>query len=266
MQALGFVSPWLNEIFVRGVITLALQVVIIGLMWRKKLAGRFPFFFSYVLYQIGEGIFRWIVEQSKGTGSWAYYYTYWSTEAVDIVLLSCALWESSWHVFRCFRKLQWFRRFLITCIGGILAYSVISALVDRPLGVGPGLSIITRLDLIATFVPTGLAILFFGFVLRYEAWRWFTRETSIIMGLGITSAVGILTMAARSYFGKKVFAMTVSIGPWAYVAAELVWIREFLQPEPPPVMTQEEYKLVRPLMEEISKALDRYSEALKKVR
>jgi hypothetical protein len=266
MQALGVVSPWLSEIFVRGVITLVLQVVIIVLMLRRKLARRFPLFFSYILYQVAEGLFRWIVEARLGNASTVYFYAYWYSEVAEIILLFLALGESSWHVFRCFRRMQWFRRWLLISIVGIVSYGVISLWIDPPRKMSPMLAMITRVDLIATFVPTGVAILFSWFVLRYEAWQWFTRETWIIIGLAVVSGSQIVMMGLRAYFGRQVFVATAGIAAWGYVAAELAWIREFLRPDPPPVMTEEEWRLARPLMEEISKGLDQYLEVLKRVR
>jgi hypothetical protein len=264
MQAFAFVSPWLNQVVVRGVITLGLQVWIVILMLQKKLVKRFPLFFFYIFYQIAEGIFRWIFEQKYGVGSRAYYYAYWDTEVGELLLLFLALGESSWHMFRAFRRLRWFWRLLILSLAVTLAYGVFSAWVNPPRRVSPAMAIIIRLDFIATFIPMGVALLYFGLVFRFRSWQWFGRESGIIVGLAVNSLAGLVMIGLRSYFGKAAFGVTSWIGPWGYILAEIIWIKEFLEPDPPE-LSKEDLAILRPVMEQVSQALDRYSGAAKGV-
>jgi hypothetical protein len=261
-QAFVVVSPLVNQILVRGLITLLLQAWVVVLMWKKKLVGRFPVFFSYVVYQMVEGIFRWIIEGSRGTGSWLYYYVYWATEILEIVLLFCALGESVWHVFRSLRKLRWFWRAVTGCLALTLAYAVWSGWQEPPKGVGRQMSIIIQVDLIATYVPIGVGLLFFIVIFRYNIGQY-PREAAIIAGLAMTSGAGIITMGLRSYFGPKSFIMTAWIAPWGYILAELIWIREFLRSEPPKELL--DMAVVRPAMEKANEALGRYQDTLKDI-
>src|SRR5205809_963834 len=123
MQAFAVVSSLVDPVAARSIITLALQVWIIVLMVRKKISGRVPIFFAYILYQIAEGLFRWAIESTRGTGSSQYYHAYWDTEVLEILLLFFALGESVWHVFRWFRKLRWFWGAVSSCLVVTLGYA-----------------------------------------------------------------------------------------------------------------------------------------------
>lgn len=265
MQASALVSPSIDPILVQGIITLGLQVWIVVVMWRKRLTRRFPLFFLYVLYQIGEGVFRWAFEQRYGNASRGYYLAYWASEVGEILFLFLALGESSWHMFRSYRKLWWFWRLLVSSIIATLGYGTFSAWVNPPRGLSSAVAVIIRLDFIVTFIPMGIALLYFGLVFRFRSWQWFARESSIIVGLAINSLGGLLVVGLRSYFGKGAFGLTTWIAPWSYILAEVVWISEFLKPELPQP-SKDDLALLRPVMEQVSQALDRYSETLKGVR
>jgi len=263
MQATAFVSPWLNQILVRGIITVGLQVWIVIVMWRKQLARRFPLFLLYMLYQIAEGIFRWVFEQRYGTGSGAYFQAYWDTEAGELLLEFLALGESSWHIFSAYRKLRPFWGLLMCTVGIAVAYGVFAAWRDIP-GKITFARLMMRADVLETFIYTGVALIFFGLIFRLHLFQWYSRESSIILGLGVTSAAGVVMLGLTSYFGKSIQTATYWVSPWGYILAEVIWIREFLRPDPPKP-SNEELAMLRPILEEANQALDRYSEALKEI-
>src|SRR5215467_11090733 len=210
MQACASVSPWVNQVIVRGVITLGLQVWIAIVMWRKELARRLPLFFLYILYQVAEGIFRWMFEQSYGTRSHAYFQAYWDSEAGEILLQFLALGESSWHIFAAYRRLRSFWRLLAVIVVVAVGFGVFAAWRDLP-GKITFARLMMRSDVVQNCIYLGVAVLFFGIIFRYRfLWQWFSREISIIFGLGITTVAGLAMLAITSYFGKTLTVMAAT--------------------------------------------------------
>jgi hypothetical protein len=147
-------------------------------------------------------------------------------------------------------------------VGG--GYGVFAAWRDIP-GKITFARLMMRSDVIQNSIYAGVAIVFFGLIFLFRLWQWYSRESSIILGLGITGAAGLVMLGVRAVFGKEISSAMSWISPWGYVLAEIFWIRGFLRPEPPKP-SQEELALLRPVLEEVNQALDRYSETLEEIR
>jgi hypothetical protein len=204
-----------------------LTVGILALLAQKKLFPRFPFFSTYIAYMVAAGMLKALF-----LSNWhVYFYVYWLTEPVEIVLSVLAVHESFHRVFEDFYRLRWFPRLFPATIGTALLYSIWKAYVHPPLHVGLRGSIIIALAIAAQYTILGISILFFMMV-RFIHVRWRLYEFRIVLGFGIASLIYAFSGVLRSESGTIFDFLSKYLPGMGYVLAVCIWLSAMLSTEP----------------------------------
>ena len=203
-------------------LSLPLLVLLVGVMvWRKHYKN-FPFFFFYVLTTCLIGAIRFIAY--KGFSTKTYFYVYWGSEFVTVVVAFSALYETFLRrIFPGFYKVR-FYRYLFPGAAFLIAALAFLTAINAP-------------DKRAAFFITSRildflrsAIIGFFVVLILFMGRLFTgQEFSIASGFGIQAAISLVNAAIRTLNRYKPTALD-RFEPIAFDLACLIWLWSFSRP------------------------------------
>ena len=210
MQWLGSLLPWLS---------VALQIWILAAVWRRKLFGSFPFFTGYIAFVTLRAIIGALLLSQQEF----YFYFYWITAPIEVLLTLLAAHESFMKVFGNFYLLWWFRFLFPSAIISALAYSGCNAYMHPPVNTNPtGMAIISA-QMASQYVILGISVLFFSLV-KFLNIRWRVYEYRFVLGFGISALGMAFAGALRSEFGARFSFLNEMLPPVAYVIALSVWL------------------------------------------
>lgn len=214
---------------------IALDVLIIFWLIRRKLRRRFFWFLVYIVYELIESVLRLSVSGNRIL----YSKIYWWTEVGDVTFTVLAFRESFLNVFRKYTRLRWFVAVIWSLIGAALLYALFKALIVPPLQANRRGAIIISLEVAINFALGVVATLYFALIslLKIKGRRW---ESGIISGFTIYVALAISGFVIRSIFGMRFPIINAWIFAIGYILAELTWALHLSRPEPTvPVPTRE---------------------------
>jgi hypothetical protein len=219
-MTLGSISygVWLTGI---GLQVLLAIVLLINRAWRK-----YPFFCAYSLFNLFEAAATYAVFGNK----LLYFYTYWSCEAVGIVLGLGVVREIFTNVFSphlALRKLTTiiFRSAIVGLI--MLAVVVIYLQSGNARGIVKGVLLAAEA---ARIVEVGL-IMFLFLASGAFGLHWRQNVFGMALGLGMFAAVELITVTMIGYVSpliRQSFALAHSI---SFATSHLIWLGYFLAPE-----------------------------------
>jgi len=208
-------------------ISVVLEILLVGLLLRRRAHRLFPIFFTFTALEALALTARLLVI----TRYHAYFYIYWSTEAVLLPLSLAALHEVFHWMFEGFYRLWWFRLFYYGTIAAVLAVGIRNAFVSPPFQAHPLITLILDVTIAVNFVRMGLVSLFI--VLHRLLMMDFRRYAyGIVVGFGISSAGPLLVYLAFSVFGTKLETLTRIVPAVAYILGVAIWVASFIRPEP----------------------------------
>jgi hypothetical protein len=229
---------WPLILMTKGELTLtcvgvALQLCVIVLLLSRRLYWDFWFFFFYLLF----AAFSTIVNLAVRNNPLYYFYSYWISEALGILLTFLAIQEAFRSVFRNFYNLRWFKLSFPT-IGILIAIiALLRAVFFRPSNHSPLAVAIISLEIAVGFLQFGIFCLFIGLV-RFFHMRWRQHAFGIVLGFGISAAGSLVTFLLRSEFGTILNRLVRTAIPVTYIIGVAVWVVTFLRAEPPPEATK----------------------------
>ena len=208
----------------------ALQVVLVVVMQRAKLARQFPFFFAYTLFEIVSNIV--LFSLYRGLYGKAYFYTFWLCRALGILMGFAVLREVFAFALRPYTGLRdlgmmMFRwaAFLLILISGIMAGS----------GASSQLASITKtlvnLELSMGIMQCGL-LMFMFLCASSLGLSWSTPAFGIALGFGISAASELTVSSLKAHLGTPWDVSLNLIGSCAFDVAVLLWLAYMLMPEP----------------------------------
>jgi hypothetical protein len=201
----------------------ALMLVVVGVMYWRKLHKTFPAFFAYVVAQIA--IFA-VVFPLKTWGDYSvYFYTFWATNALSVVLGFKVIHEIFLDVFRPYHTLRDLGTVLFRWAG--LVMLMVAAVVAASTAGGaedPFVNGILTLQRSVRVVQVGL-VLFLLVFSRYLGITWKQKSFGIALGFGGFAGVE-LTLIAWNWWGANVHhqALATLVNLVAYDSAILVWV------------------------------------------
>lgn len=210
----------LNKIVL--VVTFAAQLVILFLLFKRRLQRRCFWFLSYIIYELLESALRFVV---PATNKPLYWTVYWWTEIGDVSLAVLAFRESFLNVFRRYTRLRWFVSVVWGCIGLALLYALFRSLVFPPVGATRRGTIIIDLEVGINFVLITMSILYFALV-GFLKVRGHQFESGIISGFAIYISVAICSFLVISILGSKFILLNKWLIPMGYILAEATWALE----------------------------------------
>lgn len=206
-----------------------LYILLVWILWSRRIYKSFPVFFAFTIYGLFATSAR-LLAALKG-GYFYYFYVYWFTEPLFLLLGIAALHESFRSVFEGFYLLKWFRWFYFGSIAAVLVAPIINSIFNRPVQVHPLFAVV--LDF-ATPINCIQAAIFGLFYLCVKLLNVSFRRYpfAIVLGFGISAIGTLIPFVARSEFGKKLETFVVYAPSVAYYITLAVWFSAFLKREP----------------------------------
>jgi hypothetical protein len=200
-----------------------LQAIVAGVMYRRKLQKIFPAFFGYMIAQIA--IFAIVFPLQESGDYTAYFYAYWATNALSVVLGFKVIHEIFLDVFRPYHTLRDLGTVLFRWAG--LVMLMVAAVVAASTAGGntdPFVNAILTLERSIRVVQVGL-VLFLLVFSRYLGISWKQKSFGIALGFGGFAGVE-LALIAMNWWGQNVHHQATSalVNLAAYDAAILIWI------------------------------------------
>lgn len=205
-----------------------LQAWLVVILLRRGLHREFFFFFTYALFDCVASVVRFVAL----SGDVAYFYAYWTTEALYSILGLLAILQVFPHVLKSFSQATIFRIAMWTVVLLMIAVSAGHAVLHPPSQAAGLVGVIYSLELGVEYVQAGIFVLFIVAVGLYRvAWRKY--PFGIVFGFGLSASSDLAALLLRSEFGMRYkFLFTWAPG-MVYILAVLVWLFAFLKPEPP---------------------------------
>jgi len=204
-----------------------LQAWLLIALIRRRVLGRFKWFFFYTVFSIVAGIGEFAVRNRP----WTYFYVYWAAEAVYSILGFFAIDEAFRRVFRNFYVLRWFR-FLLPGVGIVmLILAVVEGYFNPPVQAPWWLATIYVGEIAVRCLQVGIFALFVLLVRLYLL-PWQNYAFGISVGFSIAAFGMFTTVMLRSALGTKLMALQY-VPAMAYLIAVLIWLASFIKPEPP---------------------------------
>jgi hypothetical protein len=240
-----------------GLVTLIsglfLQVWLAALSLHRKIPKLFPMFFTYVAFSAGATVARlWAYSDYR-----VFYFVYWGTEAIAVVLITLALLEVFRWIFALFWQSWWYRGFLYGAILLVLGLAIANAVLNPPAHMHPIGAAIFSSGIVLNFMQLTIFAVFW--LLSKHLQIGFRRYAfGIMIGFGVSSFGTLFAMVLRSGFGTNFTTVSAYIPPVAYILALGFWLHVFWRKEPP------EAERSLPLTpEELAEQIRRYSELMK---
>jgi hypothetical protein len=200
------------------------------MMVRRKLVGKYRFFFRFVIFQIFHFMLNFIAYQISYK---TYFVTYWLLEPVDGLFALGVVHEIYARAFQQFTVLKKFSR---SSFRWVLTVMVALAVITAGLHHG------TRSDRLVTgllvfdrsveVVIIGLILFIFG-IKRTAGIHWRGLDRAIPVGMGViaaTYAAGLTLLANSNASKSGVIGMSLTI---CYDLGMLVWLGGLLKGEKP---------------------------------
>jgi hypothetical protein len=240
-----------------GLVTLIsglfLQVWLAALLLHRKIPKLFPMFFAYVAFSAGATVARlWAFSDYR-----VFYFVYWGTEAIAVVLITLALLEVFRWIFALFWQSWWYRGFLYGAILLVLGLAIANAVLNPPAHMHPIGAAIFSSGIVLNFMQLTIFAVFW--LLSKHLQIGFRRYAfGIMIGFGVSSFGTLFAMVLRSGFGTNFTTVSAYIPPVADILALGFWLHVFWRKEPP------EAERSLPLTpEELAEQMRRYSELMK---
>jgi hypothetical protein len=230
-----------------------LLVCLAVLLVRRRIQSLFPMFLAYIVFSLAASVAKLCVYSDYRT----YYFVYWGTEAVTVLLATLALLEVFRWVFALFWLSGWFRWLSYGFIVLALSIPVANAIRNPPAHMDRLSGLIFSAGITINFVQAAIFLLFW--LLSKSLEIGFRRYAfGIMLGFGASSSGTLIGWLARSVYGTKLNSLAMYLPPVAYIYALGFWLHVFWREEPPE--TERELPLTP---EELAEQMRRYAELMR---
>jgi len=212
---------------------LALQVVIVTTMIRRKLCQEFPMFLVYTIFQVVLNATLFVLDHAPSVTAYQYRYAEWVDEVGSIVLRFAVIQEVFSVVFRSYPALKELGTLVFRWTIAVLVLVAVAVAAYGAGGYGPGLlSGLALLDRAVAIVQCGLLLFLFLFS-SYFGLSWRHYVFGIALGLGVFSSMQLATAAVQAEMGLLVPGSEVLdfIVMGTYHCSVLIWLFYLLVPE-----------------------------------
>src|SRR5215831_4752361 len=208
-----------------------LLMVVAGVMVYRRLYREFPFFFTYLLAVIFADLLRLIVlHVNPGL---LYFYVYWITEAVEVLLAFLVLYEV--FLIRLFPgfNITPIYRYLFPTAGLIVVVLTVLLFVNAP-SRGPSMLavVVGEFALALSFFQVAVLVFFCGLVL-FMSREWTRHDFGIAAGFGVYASVKLIITVVRARHSYAPTAVD-QLPTIAYAVAALIWLFYLSRSDPEP--------------------------------
>ncbi len=196
---------------------------------RRKLRSKFPLFFNYLaFYSVGLGI---VIFAGSFLSDRQYFYAYWIVYAITTLLAFAVLYEVFVNILKPYSALidlgkmlfGWATAFLLLA-SVLTAFATTGSQGDK---ICAGVHLLERS---VQLMQCGLLLLFVLFEKRLGL-SWRSHGMSIVMGLGLLSAVDLVSVFMRSRYPALNGVLNTAFASFFCVNVGF-WMTMFLLPEP----------------------------------
>jgi len=227
-------------------ISLVLEIWLVILLVRRDVRRHFPVFFIYTLCTGGIALARLVTIRDYHK----YFYVFWLTEAIFLLLGLAALHEVFHWVYEVFYRLGWFRLIYYGAIAVVLLVTGRNAMVNPPVQAHPTIGLILEIGIAINLLQVAIVALF-GALAKPLGIEFRRYPFGIASGFG-TSAMGpLIGYLLRSVFGTNLDTFASNASAVAYILALVIWLMAFSRQEPeetawtPPMPPEEMLRIVR---------------------
>ena len=207
-------------------IALCLEAWLAVLLYRRQAYKLAPVFFSYIVISVPVSLLRAVTVQNYIV----YYFTYWTSELLLILLSIAALNHVFWYTFRGYDFAWWLRPAYYAAILVALGITIRMAIVSPPVINNPLASFILDAEITANMIRGGIVALFAALtkslVVRFQRYPF-----GIVFGFGVSSVGPMAAYFAFSAFGTKVSGLKDIVASVSYIVALVIWLRVFSRPD-----------------------------------
>ncbi len=207
----------------------ALQLAVLVCMYRRRIQNYYPAFFYYIVVQVVSDPFLTL---AQGRWPYLYYYGYWGTICVSVVLSFFVLQEVFRDAFRPFEALRdlsiiLFRwaALVLLLVAGMSAISALNQ--NQPDNIT---STILLVDRNVRVMLCGLVF----FLLMFSEYLGISRRHvlfGVAVGFGFISAIHMLVATAVAHQTVLHRTTLASINSGAYVIACIIWLAYVAYPK-----------------------------------
>ena len=213
-----------HDIWLAGI---GLQVMLAAVLLYKKRWQNFPLFSAYALFNLFQAALLYSVAGHRI----AYFYVYWVGEAISIMLGFAIVYEIFTALFSTHVAL----RRLATTVFGIavlvlIVLGVVVVFVQPQLGTPGFSSAVMVVAEAARFIEVGLLMFLFLFSSAFGL-HWRAHVFGIALGLGVFTAVDLVNVTLRSYFGPDAIGALNLARVSAFALSVLMWTVYLWAPE-----------------------------------
>jgi hypothetical protein len=205
-----------------------LQAIVAGVMCQRKLHRTFPMFFAYLVAQIAFFIILFPIQRS---GAYElFFYSYWATTSVSVVLGFRVIHEIFLDVFRPYHTLRDLGTVLFRWAGFVMLMvaAVVAASVSGPTD-DPFANSIIMLQRTMRVVQVGL-VLFLLVFSRYLGITWKQKSFGMSLGFGVFAGIEMLLVSWGNVMKHPDSVALVNMA--AYDATILIWMGYMLSRSP----------------------------------
>lgn len=207
-------------------IALCLEIWLAVLLYRRQVHRLAPVFFSYIVISVPVSLARLLTVQHYVV----YFFVYWPSELLLILLGLTALNQVFWYTYRGFDAIWWLRPLYYGVILVALGVTIRMAIVSPPVLQHPIFSFILDATITANMVRGGIVALFAALV-KPMAVRFQRYPFGIILGFGVASVGLSIAYFALSAFGTKTAGFNNIMISVSYIIALVIWLRVFSLPD-----------------------------------
>jgi len=215
-----------HDIWLAGI---ALQILLAAVLLRKRTWQKFPLFSAYAFFNLFEAAaLSFISRSSPGA---VYFYTYWALEAVSTLLGLAVVFEVFKALFSTHPAL---RKLASTVFGAAIVVLIVVGVVvifAQPQAEKSGMASAIMVTAEATrFIEVGLLMFLFLFSSAFGL-HWRAHVFGIALGLGVFTAVDLVNVTLRSYFGNGMTDILNVARVTAFFLSVLMWTVYLWAPE-----------------------------------
>jgi hypothetical protein len=207
-------------------ISLGLDIWLIVLLLQRRVRSHFPVFFSFILFETAAVAARLLTVSRYES----YFYVFWMTEAVLLLLRLAALHEAFRWIYEGFYLMSTFRVLYYGAIVTVLGIAIRNALANPPVQAHPVIGVILDVEVAVNLLQAAVVTLFYV-LLKPLAIEFRRYPFGIVGGFAVLSVIRLIAYMARSEFGTQTDAFTRQASAVAYILAVGMWLLAFAVPE-----------------------------------
>ena len=198
-----------------------LQITLVLFMFRRKLHGVFPRFFSYIIFQIVKSGILFVVYRYSQEN---YFDAYWAGNAISVLLGVVVMDEILQHLLKKYGGIQKLASVIFRWACGLLILlSIVNAFSMYQAGADRVVSAVLAFDRSERVMQCGLCILLMT-LCRFLRNCWRQHVFGIALGFGIFACIEMVLVSVVMYFGDGPAAIVSLIKSSAYNAVTVLWI------------------------------------------